>query len=111
TRNDGKPVEGAVVRLSGAQTRKTITDASGNYRFDNVETKGFYSLTPSRLNYLFSPSQRSFSQIGDKTEAIFGASFTGDSANPVDTPEYFVRQQYVDLLGREPEEDGFNYWS
>ena len=24
---------------------------------------------------------------------------------------YFVRQQYVDLLGREPDEGGFNYWS
>ena len=30
----GRPVEGAVVRLSGAQNRKFITDANGNYRFD-----------------------------------------------------------------------------
>ena len=28
----------------------------------------------------------------------------GDNANPLDTAEYFVRQQYVDVLGREPDE-------
>ena len=31
TDNNGTPVEGAVVRLSGEQTRKTITDAKGRY--------------------------------------------------------------------------------
>src|SRR5437867_2081657 len=29
----------------------------------------------------------------------------------LNTPEYFVRQQYVDILNREPDEAGFNYWS
>jgi hypothetical protein len=31
--------------------------------------------------------------------------------NPLDTPEYFVRQHYIDFLGREPDEAGFNFWS
>ncbi|MGZ8843720.1 MAG: hypothetical protein ACXW18_08655, partial [Pyrinomonadaceae bacterium] len=30
--------------------------------------------------------------------------------NPLDTTEYFVRQQYVDFLGREPDEAGFTFW-
>jgi hypothetical protein len=34
----------------------------------------------------------------------------GDVANPLDTPEYFVRQHYVDFLGREPDESGQGYW-
>jgi hypothetical protein len=34
----------------------------------------------------------------------------GDIANPLDTPEYFVRQHYVDFLGREPDESGQSYW-
>jgi hypothetical protein len=34
-----------------------------------------------------------------------------EETNPIDTAEYFVRQQYVDVLGREPDEAGFNYWS
>jgi hypothetical protein len=111
TDNGGTPVSGAVVRLSGTQSRKTITDANGNYRFDNVETTGFYTLTPARANFSFGPSQRSFSLLGDHTEASFTASSFGDVTNPLDTAEYFVRQEYVDILGREPDEGGFNYWS
>jgi Carboxypeptidase regulatory-like domain/Domain of unknown function (DUF4214) len=108
----GNPVEGAVVRLQGTQNRKFITDANGVYRFDNVETSGFYTVTPSRANYTFSPSIRSFSQIGATTEAAFGATLTsGGFVNPLDTPEYFVRQHYIDFLGREPDESGFNFWS
>jgi hypothetical protein len=111
TTSDGTPVEGTVVRLSGDQTRKTITDSKGRYSFDNVDVNGFYTVTPSRVNYHFNPFNRAFTQLGNQTDAAFAASFTGDNANPLDTPEYFVRQQYVDLLGREPDEGGFNYWS
>jgi len=38
--NNGNPVAGAVVQLNGTQTGNFITDANGNYRFDNVETEG-----------------------------------------------------------------------
>src|SRR6185503_8682121 len=108
----GNPVEGAVVKLTGTQNRKFITDANGVYRFENVETNGFYTVTPSRANYSFSPAERSFSQIGQTTEATFGATMvSGGLVNPLDTPEYFVRQHYIDFLGREPDEAGFNFWS
>jgi hypothetical protein len=110
--NNGNGVEGAVVRLGGTQNRKFITDANGFYRFDDVETGGFYTVTPSRVNYTFSPAMQSFSQIGESTEAAFGATLaSGNFENPLDTPEYFVRQHYVDFLGREPDEAGFNFWS
>jgi hypothetical protein len=108
---NGNPVEGAVVRLTGTQNRKFITDANGVYRFDNVETGGFYTVTPSRANFEFSPSLRAFNQLGQETSAIFTANATGQTANPLDTPEYFVRQHYVDFFGREPDESGFNFWS
>lgn len=107
----GLPVSGAVINLSGTQTRRTITDSLGKYSFGDVETNGFYTVTPARANFMFSPSSRSFSQLGERTEAAFTALQTVEAANPLDTPEYFVRQQYLDLLGREPEEEGFNYWS
>jgi hypothetical protein len=110
--NNGNPVEGATVNLSGTQNRKFITDSNGHYIFDNVETNGFYTVTPARVNYLFSPAQRSFSQLGNNTDAAFAATLTsGTALNPLDTPEYFVRQQYLDFLGREPDESGFNFWS
>jgi len=111
TRADGTPVEGAVINLSGGQARKTITDAEGNYHFSNVAANGFYTVTPSRANFSFNPFNRSFSMVGNQTEAAFNGTMLGDNLNPLDTPEYFVRQQYVDILGREPDEDGFNYWS
>ncbi|MDX6611816.1 MAG: uncharacterized protein QOD75_1002, partial [Blastocatellia bacterium] len=111
TDNNGAPVAGAVVRLNGGQNRKTITNAKGYYQFDNVETNGFYTVTPSRANYSFGPANRSFSLVGNHTDAAFTGSSTGDNLNPLDTPEYFVRQQYLDVLGREPDEGGFNYWS
>jgi hypothetical protein len=108
--NRGNPIEGAAVRMSGTQNRLTVTDAQGNYHFDNVETNGLYTVVPTRPNFTFSPSQRSFSQLGQHTDAVFSANATGNALNPLDTTEYFVRQQYLDFLGREPDEAGFNFW-
>ena len=110
--NGGMPVSGAVINLAGAQTRKTITDAGGNYRFDEVDTNGFYTVTPSMANYTFSPRERSFSQTGNTTNAAFTATANAVmDVNAIETPEYFVRQHYLDFLGREPDESGFNFWS
>jgi|GEM_PF-4943370 len=109
--NDGAPIAGAVVSLRGTQNRKTITDVSGNYSFDNVETGGFYTVAPSDANFSFNPSARSFSQLGNSTEATFTATRTSGVFNPLDTPEYFTRQHYLDFLSREPDESGFNFWS
>jgi predicted extracellular nuclease len=108
---NGVPIAGAVVNLSGTQNRKFITDANGNYRFEGVETSGLYTVRPSRANYSFSPAERSFSQLGNNTEAGFIGIQAGASINPLDTPEYFVRQHYLDFLAREPDESGFNFWS
>jgi len=108
--NSGNPVEGAAVRMNGSQNRLTVTDAAGRYHFDQVETNGLYVVTPSRPNFTFSPPQRTFNQLGANTEATFTAAAGGGSLNPLDTTEYFVRQQYLDFLGREPDEAGFNFW-
>jgi Domain of unknown function (DUF4214) len=110
--NDGAPLAGAVVNLSGPNSAIAITDGDGNYHFDNLETDSFYTVTPVLVNYHFNPANRSFSLLGNKTDAVFTA--TADAvplANPLDTAEYFVRQQYVDILAREPDQGGFNYWS
>ena len=92
------------------QDRLTVTDSNGAYNFDNVETNGFYTVTPSRANFIFNPMQRSFSQLGQNTDAAFSAISTGNTLNPLETSEYFVRQQYIDFLSREPDEAGLNFW-
>jgi len=109
--SDASPVSGTAIRLTGTQNRKTITDANGNYRFDNVATSGVYTVTPSRVNFSFNPTERSLTQLGNSTDAAFTAISTGALNNPLDTPEYFVRQHYLDFLTREPDESGFNFWS
>lgn len=111
TDSHGAPVAGTVIQLSGSQTRKAITDAQGSYHFNEVETNGFYTVTPARANYTFSPASKSFSLVGNRTENDFTGISGGDTANPLDVSEYFVRQQYLDMLGREPDAAGFNYWS
>src|SRR5437016_2248157 len=108
--DDGNPIAGTAIRMSGTQNRLTITDSQGNYHFDDVATGGTYTVTPSRFNYSFSPSQRAFSQLGNHTEATFVGSFNGGGQSPLDSDTYFVRQQYLDFLGREPDEAGFNFW-
>jgi CSLREA domain-containing protein len=110
TDSSGAPLAGTTINLSGTQAREAITDSSGNYSFEGVETNGFYSVTPSRANYTFNPANRSFSALGVHTEASFTASPNGDHANAIDTTEFFVRQQYLDFLGREPDPPGFNGW-
>jgi len=112
TTAEGAPLAGVTVNLSGARSAKTITDSQGNYHFAAVDTDNFYTVTPALVNYHFSPANRSFSLLGNKTDAVFTA--TRDAAisgNAIDTPDYFVRQHYVDFLGREPDASGFNFWS
>jgi hypothetical protein len=112
TTPDGSPLGGAVMHLSGAASRTTISDGAGNYRFENVDTDNFYTVTPSLANYHFAPASRSFSLVGNITDAAFTANAdASQSANAIDTTEYFVRQQYLDFLGREPDQGGLEYWS
>lgn len=109
---DGSAAPGVVVRLSGQGGRTTITNSNGQYRFDAVDTDNFYTVTPSLANHRFSPADRSFSLVGNRTDAVFTAAADAvPTANAIDTNEYFIRQQYLDFLGREPDQAGFDYWT
>jgi hypothetical protein len=100
------------MNLGGARSAKVITDSSGNYRFNNIDTDNFYTVTPSLVNYHFGPENQSFSLLANKTDAMFTATRDAVvSGNAIDTADFFVRQHYLDFLGREPDESGFNFWS
>jgi hypothetical protein len=112
TKPDGSPEGGAVMHLSGAVTRTTVSDSAGNYHFDDLDTDHFYTVTPSLANYHFAPASRSFSPVGNITDAAFTANPDAtQTSNAIDMTEYFVRQQYLDFLGREPDQGGLEYWS
>ena len=69
---DGQPVSGATITvIGGPKLIRAITDSNGFYKMENLETGGFYTVTPSRANYMFAPGNRSFSLVGDKTDAMF----------------------------------------
>ena len=112
TNESGAPMAGVAVFLSGGRTAVAVTDSTGGYRFLNVETDNFYTVTPSLTNYHFNPASRSFSLLANKTDAVFtGTREAGSSGNPIDAPEYFVRQHYLDFLNREPDSAGLAFWS
>jgi hypothetical protein len=111
TSGDGAPLAGVTIALSGQRNLRSITDASGFYTFDDLETGGFYSVTASLVNFTFSPSSRSFSLVASHADAIFTGTPSSVTANPLDTTEFFIRQHYLDFLGREPDLGGLNYWS
>ena len=74
TTADGAPLAGVSMNLSGARSAKVITDANGNYRFKNIDTDNFYTVTPTLRNYHFGPESQSFSLLANKTDAVFTAS-------------------------------------
>ncbi len=109
---DGHPLAGVAMQLTGARSARTITDSRGNYSFAGVDTGQFYTVTPALLTYHFSPSDRSFSVVGNNTDATFTAARDAIYfGNVIDAPDYFVRQHYIDFLNREPDQEGFNFWS
>jgi Domain of unknown function (DUF4214) len=109
--SDGSPLGGATINLGGPHTTEAITDANGFYSFADLEVGGFYIITPARANYSFSPSSRSFSLLGNMTAAVFTATASGGTINPLDTTQFFVRQHYLDFLGREPDPAGLAFWT
>jgi hypothetical protein len=110
--NDGTPLAGVMVTLNGDKTARAITDSDGRYSFNGVDTGHFYTVTPTRANYSFNPGSRSFSLVSAETEAVFNAMPDSiATANPLDTEMFFVRQQYVDFLGREADDGGLAYWT
>jgi hypothetical protein len=109
---DGQPLGGATVTVTGgAGTVRAITNSNGFYRVENLEAGGFYTVTPSRANFVFAPANRSFSLVGDRTDAVFTGMPINPGSNPLESPEFFVRQQYLDFLSREPDRGGLEYWS
>ena len=111
TEEDGNGLAGVTLKLSGSESSRAITDSQGYYYFTGLSADGFYTITPQLANHSFGPSSRSFSLLSNQTEAPFTATPSAETANPLDTSEYFVRQHYLDFLDREPDAAGFNYWA
>lgn len=112
TDDNSQPLAGVVLTLvHDTDVRIVTSQSNGFFQFEGVATGQSYSLTPLLANYSFSPTGRVFLLLGSLGSQNFTGTLDRFNASPLDTPEFFVRQQYVDLLLREPDEGGLNFWA
>lgn len=65
------------VQLSGTVSRSTITDAMGEYSFEDLPGGGTYTITPSRSGYVFTPESRNYNPLNtDQSSQDFAAVST-----------------------------------
>ena len=84
--------------LTGADGRWTFTGVAANQGYNTLFVKSGYSFTPPGLTF---PVGQSPVDVGDVL-AVKG--------NDIDASEFFVRQHYLDFLGREADSSGLAFW-
>jgi hypothetical protein len=60
---------------------------------------------------LSNPAGGFFTGTGSSLTATLKDNDTASTVNPIDNTQFFVRQQYLDFLNREPESAGLAYWT
>src|SRR6185295_11412201 len=66
---------GVTMTLTGAESRATVTDANGDYHFEDMLPDGNYSLSASRSGYTFEPATQGFAPFGPyDRQTNFGAT-------------------------------------
>jgi len=102
-RQDFLPVFGTL-NFAPNETQKTITILlTDGAVVEDDETFNISLFNTSGDAALGSPSIASIQIIDDDTDP--------SAANPIDNPEFFVRQHYQDFLNREPDAAGLEFWS
>jgi hypothetical protein len=95
------PTYFGTLTFSAGQTLKTIAIPIVN----DAYAEGSESFTITLSN----PSGASLGAITSATVTITDNE-TSNGANPIDITSFFVRQHYIDFLGREPDPGGFQGW-
>jgi hypothetical protein len=104
------PLQGVLVGLYNGATllTQTLTGADGRWTFTGVATNQGYSTQFVKSGYTFTPPGLTF-PVGQSPVD------TGDvlavKGNNIDASEFFVRQHYLDFLGREADAAGLAFWS
>src|SRR5207253_389238 len=70
--NQLKPISGVTVKLSGGKSETAVTEADGHYTFANLTATRSYTISASRANYSFSPSEIAITSLeGDQATDDF----------------------------------------
>src|SRR5205823_1043161 len=71
-------ITNATVTLSGDQSKRKTTDRLGKYKFTNLRRDGNFTVTPSKVNIGFTPTNRTYMGLqADQTNQ----NFTGGANN------------------------------
>jgi len=70
---EGNPISGATLNLTGSQSLTTLTDAAGNFQFSNLATSGVYTVTGSKAHYTFTTNSQSFVNPAHNVNVSLGA--------------------------------------
>ncbi len=99
--DESNPLQGVTVNLTGDSTASTITDANGNYIFNNLNGGGTYTVTPTDTNYTFNPENRLYSNLnGSITNANFtkAKDFADDLENVIAYPNPWKHGMGINVI-------------
>jgi hypothetical protein len=90
------------LRFAAGETTKTIQIPIINDAY--VEPNEFFTITLRNAQgaALGATSSANVTILSDDTQTA--------TRNPIDDQSFFIRQQYIDFLGRQPEPAGFQFW-
>jgi len=109
----------------------TAPSAFASSRCDYLTTVGRLTFAPGEtaktivvpiVNDVFVEGPQSFTiTLSNPSGALLGAQATaaltinddageGGTVNPIDRPDFYVRQHYIDFLNREPDQSGLDFW-
>lgn len=106
------------VVASSASSRCDYIASIGTLKFAAGETFKLINIpliddnySETTENFSVTLSNPAAATLGTQATAIIFIDDNGNtSGNPIDQTAFFVRQHYVDFLGREPDGQGSNYW-
>ncbi len=111
------------VTLSGDASVTTTTDANGNYSFNNLTASGNYTVTPSKIGYLFTPPSQNISGLSGNQAADFAGALPIPQSGNILISEFRFRgatgqgDEYVEIYNNTDApfivstEDGSTGWS
>lgn len=73
---NGDPLSGVTVTLTGSQSAVAVTDQLGNFRFSNLPTAGTYTVAASKRHYTFTSASQTFVRPAGDVEVMLDGKVT-----------------------------------
>ncbi len=69
--DNGNPMSGVSVSLTGTEERQTETNSDGSFKFVNLTANGNYNVSPKQVGYLFEEYNTNFIDITEEETVFF----------------------------------------